>query len=225
LHSGEPKRQNAGPHVNYWNTALSIFLALSVSSALADDIKTNSGKEYKNATVTRVEPDGVTVKFSGGVVKIPFAELSKELQARYHYDPEASQKFAADTAAQINANNAVVAANTKTKKQEENAETLLRRIRIFAIIKPFIYGEKQTTAHIQEFAQYWKGPTAYDFDYTKVGKEFTGVIDEPMPEYFERGDTTIVTLYKMGHSDDSSRDPLFTMDKQKAMQIAMGGSK
>ncbi|PYJ04916.1 MAG: hypothetical protein DME95_05955, partial [Verrucomicrobia bacterium] len=43
--------------VKYWKTALSILAALSVSMVLADDFKTISGKEYKDATVSRIEPD------------------------------------------------------------------------------------------------------------------------------------------------------------------------
>jgi hypothetical protein len=35
---------------------------LSVSLALADDFKTINGKEYKDATVTRAEADGIVVK-------------------------------------------------------------------------------------------------------------------------------------------------------------------
>jgi uncharacterized protein YeaO (DUF488 family) len=80
--------------------------ALSASIALADDFKTIDGKEYKNVTVSRVEPDGVVIKFSGGIVKIPFTELSKELQEKYHYDPGAAQKFAIQTAEEIKAANA-----------------------------------------------------------------------------------------------------------------------
>jgi hypothetical protein len=34
------------------------------SLALADDFKTIDGKEYKNATVSRVEPDGPVITFS-----------------------------------------------------------------------------------------------------------------------------------------------------------------
>src|SRR5207249_2814277 len=70
------------------------------SLALADDFKTITGKEYKNATVSRVEPDGIVVRFSGGIVKIPFTELSKEVQERFHYD---SQKAAAPHAEQMGA--------------------------------------------------------------------------------------------------------------------------
>jgi hypothetical protein len=84
--------------VKHW---LAILAALSASIALADDIKTNSGKVYKNATVSRVEPDGIMVKFSGGLVKIPFTELPEELKQKYHYNPEEAQKFSAENAAAI----------------------------------------------------------------------------------------------------------------------------
>ena len=45
-----------------------ILATLFASLALADDFKTSSGKEYKDATVSRVEPDGIVLK-SKSVVK------------------------------------------------------------------------------------------------------------------------------------------------------------
>jgi len=41
---------------------LAILAALSASIALAEDFKTITGKEYKNASVSRVEPDGIVLK-------------------------------------------------------------------------------------------------------------------------------------------------------------------
>jgi hypothetical protein len=38
-----------------------------VSLALADDLKTINGKEYKNATVSRVEADGIVIKTKSGI--------------------------------------------------------------------------------------------------------------------------------------------------------------
>jgi hypothetical protein len=208
--------------MNPWKTAW-MSLVVSASLTLADDIKTINGKEYKNATVTRVEPDGILLKFSGGVVKIPFTELPKELQEKYHYNPEASQKFAAESADQIAAHSAVAADTQNRKVQQGNADRFLQEVRIFAIIKPYIYGQEQTHVHIQQYEKYWEGPTAYDFNWKKVGEQFTGVIDERMPESFERGDVAPVALYRIGHTDDSSRDPLFTINKEKAMKLVLGG--
>ena len=71
------------------------ILALSASIALADDFKTIRGKKYKNATISRVESDGIVVRTKSGIVKLYFTELPKEVQERFHYD--ASQASAAAT--------------------------------------------------------------------------------------------------------------------------------
>ena len=48
--------------VTYWQATLAILAALSVSMALAEDFKTINGKEYKDATITRVEGDGIVIR-------------------------------------------------------------------------------------------------------------------------------------------------------------------
>jgi hypothetical protein len=59
-----------GSRVKHWQISLVILAALSASIALAEDFKTISGKEYKNAKVTRVEPDGIIVKTKSGISKL-----------------------------------------------------------------------------------------------------------------------------------------------------------
>jgi hypothetical protein len=44
---------------------LAILAALSASMALAEDFATINGKEYENATVTRVEADGIVIRTKG----------------------------------------------------------------------------------------------------------------------------------------------------------------
>jgi hypothetical protein len=83
----------------YSKIALAILAALSTSLALADDFKTTGGKEYKDATVTRVEPDGIIVKMKSGISKLYFAELPKEGQERFHYDPQTATAYSAAQAA------------------------------------------------------------------------------------------------------------------------------
>lgn len=78
--------------VKYWQSTLTIVAALSASLALADDFKTINGKEYKNAKVSRVEPDGVVLITKSGISKVYFTELPKEVQERFHYDAAAFQK-------------------------------------------------------------------------------------------------------------------------------------
>src|SRR5438552_17895519 len=69
--------------VRYWQTALAVFAALCASIALAEDFKTIMGKEYKNATVTHVEPDGLVLKTKAGISKVYFTELPKEVKERF----------------------------------------------------------------------------------------------------------------------------------------------
>jgi thiol-disulfide isomerase/thioredoxin len=61
--------------------------------ALADDFKTVQGKEYKNVTVSRVEPDGIVLKSKSGISKVYFVELPKEVQERFHYNPAIASAY------------------------------------------------------------------------------------------------------------------------------------
>jgi hypothetical protein len=76
------------------------FLSLSfISLAVADDFKTLAGKEYKNATVSRVEPDGIVVTSKAGISKVYFAELPKDVQERFGYDPQKAGDYSAQQSA------------------------------------------------------------------------------------------------------------------------------
>ncbi len=75
------------------------FLILSfATAAFSEDFKTVNGKEYKDATVTRVDPDGVVVKTKSGITKLYFIELPKEVQERFHYDSEKAASYSAEQA-------------------------------------------------------------------------------------------------------------------------------
>jgi hypothetical protein len=65
-----------------------ILLILFPPIVFTEDFKTVNGKEYKNATVSRVDPDGIVLKTKSGVTKIYFSELPKEVQERFHYNAE-----------------------------------------------------------------------------------------------------------------------------------------
>src|SRR5881396_801799 len=76
------------------------FLIVAVcfaSIALADDFKTIDGREYKNAKVSRVEPDGLVLITKSGISKVYFAELPKEVQERYRYNPQEAAEFTAQS--------------------------------------------------------------------------------------------------------------------------------
>src|SRR5438105_12005803 len=72
------------------------FLILCFASlALAEDFKAIDGKEYKNVTVSRVEPDGIVLTSSSGISKVYFAELPKEVRERFHYNPMKAAVYSA----------------------------------------------------------------------------------------------------------------------------------
>lgn len=68
-------------------TTLAILVLLSATLALAEDFKTLNGKEYKDATVIRVERDGIVLKTKTGISKVYFIELPNDVQERFHPTP------------------------------------------------------------------------------------------------------------------------------------------
>ena len=68
-------------------TTLAILAILSATLALAEDFKTLNGKEYRDATVTRVERDGIVLKTKTGISKVYFIELPNDVQQRFHPTP------------------------------------------------------------------------------------------------------------------------------------------
>jgi hypothetical protein len=64
-----------------------MLVTLSASMALAEDFKTINGKEYKDATVSRVEADGIVLRTKSGISKVYFVELPKDVQEKFHYGP------------------------------------------------------------------------------------------------------------------------------------------
>ena len=64
----------------------------STSPAFLDRITTLDGKTYENATLERVDPDGLLVAFApvqggSGSAKLKFRNLPGELREQYGYDP------------------------------------------------------------------------------------------------------------------------------------------
>src|SRR5438876_1315452 len=99
--------------------AFLIVVVCFASIALADDFKTIDGREYKNAKVSRVEPDGIVLITKSGISKVYFTELPKEVQERFHYDPtKAAQFITATQAATAQSNAAAAAVATEKAKQE-----------------------------------------------------------------------------------------------------------
>ena len=103
------------------STKVLTFLILCFTSAVfAEDFKTVNGKEYKDATVTRVEPDGIVVKTNSGVTKLYFSELPKDVQEHFHYDPTKAASYSAEQAANYAA---YQKQEEETRRQQQDADT------------------------------------------------------------------------------------------------------
>jgi phosphatidylglycerophosphate synthase len=75
-------RQNPSG-VKHWKATLAILAALSASLAVAEDFKTINGKIYKDATISRVEADGLILRTKTGISKVYFIELPKDVRERF----------------------------------------------------------------------------------------------------------------------------------------------
>jgi hypothetical protein len=64
---------------------LAVLAVLSTSLALAEDFKTIHGKEYKDATISSVEADGIVLRTNTGISKVYFTELPQDVQERFHW--------------------------------------------------------------------------------------------------------------------------------------------
>ena len=98
---------------------LTFFIVYFTSAALAEDFKTANGKEYREATITRVEPDGIVVKTKSGITKVYFAELPKEVQERFHYDSEKAASYSTEQAVNYAA---YQKQQEETRRQQQEAE-------------------------------------------------------------------------------------------------------
>jgi hypothetical protein len=90
---------------------LTLFILCFTSAAVAEDFTTVNGKEYKEATVTRVDPDGIVVKTKSGITKVYFTELPRQVQERFHYDSAKAASYSSEQTANYTA---------YQKQQEEN---------------------------------------------------------------------------------------------------------
>lgn len=91
---------------------LTFLTLVFTAAARAEDFKTVNGKEYKDATITRAEPDGIVIKTKSGITKVYFAELPKEIQERFHYDQQKASAYSAEQAANY----------TTYQKQQQDAQ-------------------------------------------------------------------------------------------------------
>src|SRR5437763_14599092 len=81
---------------------LAVFILCLTTAGFADDFKLVTGKEYKNVTVSRVEPDGIVLKTKSGISKVYFVELPNDVQQRFHYNAAIASAYSAQAQQTVN---------------------------------------------------------------------------------------------------------------------------
>jgi hypothetical protein len=122
---------------------LTLFVILLIYTFLAraDDITTLKGEKLVGVTISRVEPDGLVVIKSDGIVKIPFTELPPEVRTKYGYDPQKAAQFSAalqaadaqrqaETARQLAAANATAATQQQQEEIQNRAATQSQQLHV-----------------------------------------------------------------------------------------------
>lgn len=67
----------------------------------SNDLVAADGQVYRNVQVWKNEPDGLTIRHDGGLVKLEFPLLPEDWQKKYGYDPEGAAAYKRTVAAAI----------------------------------------------------------------------------------------------------------------------------
>jgi len=115
-----------------------ILIVCFASIALGDDLKTISGKEYKQVKVSRVEPDGIVIIHKTGVTKLLFSELPTEIQQQFGHGPP---KIEAKSTAAKTGEEKEERVEQQKKPQETKPTLFIKAIAlIMGVIAPMTHG-------------------------------------------------------------------------------------
>jgi len=114
------------------------MLVLITALAVGDDLKTISGKEYKQVKVSRVEPDGIVIIHKTGVTKLLFSELPTEVQQQFGHGPP---KIEAKSLAARTAEQKEERVEQQKKPQETKPTLFIKAIALITgVIAPMTHG-------------------------------------------------------------------------------------
>ena len=95
-----------------------IVFLLSALYAFPVDIVTTTGKSYSDVIVQRVEPDGISIKHSAGIVKLFVAELPPDVLEKYKLNAESARQYQADKNAALQAREVQMRQNLEKRNAE-----------------------------------------------------------------------------------------------------------
>ena len=67
----------------------------------SNDLVAADGQVYRNVQVWKNEPDGLTIRHDGGLVRLEFPLLPEDWQKKYGYDPEMAEDYKRTVAAAL----------------------------------------------------------------------------------------------------------------------------
>jgi hypothetical protein len=188
-----------------------IAFILTAVFLCADDITTLRGEKFTNVTISRVEPDGIVVIKSDGIVKIPFTDLSPEVRAKYGYDPEKAAQFktaAQAAAAQFNSAAQAAAAQEQSAadaaaaaKQQQKALLKVKKYRILGrVFQKTAEGLvlKQTDRSRLNFDKHEQADRIAGITYPETGGWFLFLTGHPDQEKLADDDLIDVIGYETG---------------------------
>ena len=146
------------------------------------DITTKSGKTYSNIVVRRVEPDGISIKHSAGIIKLFVQELPPEILDMYNLNSESAWRYQVNKNAILQDREVQMRDNLERRNAEwaqaenarEDRELLMRNAKtisakIVQITQDgclarqangeliYIVGDTK----IKKIGEYWKGKAAF----------------------------------------------------------------
>ncbi len=177
------------------------FLVLCVTSvAFADDFKLIDGKEYKNVTVTRIEPDGIVLRIKSGIAKVYFVELPKDVQERFHYNAAVAAAYSAQSARQgalVTARGQPVEVISHGAQVDINKHLALGNVTIVDFYADWCAPCRQLSPSLEQMARSdpeialrkidivnWKTPVARQFNLTSI----------PQVNVYNRGGALVGTV-------------------------------
>jgi len=111
-----------------------IFSAVLVRAEDKISFKTNDGIEIKDGTVTKVEPDGITVMHSAGAAKFLFSNLPSDIQSRFGYNSQKEAEYIAQSAVKKKAQQEMeVKAATPSIDQQIQASAIKAEVKVWVL--------------------------------------------------------------------------------------------
>ena len=104
-----------------------LFILLLIPILVAEnekipELKTQNGKIYLNAIITKISPSEISIMHEFGAARIPMKDLSDDMKIRFGYDPEKA-KIHAEALAKADAENEKMLAQADKEQAEINALT------------------------------------------------------------------------------------------------------